>query len=255
MAQKSVVMDRAEHVRARYRAKFAADSKVYRAPGRVNLIGEHTDYNDGFVLPAAIDYSCWAAIGPGPEQQLIVCSEQFDGCGELDLRRQPQRRGDWTDYPVGVAWLLAQSGVHLTGAHMPAANMPGANIYVSSEVPVGAGLSSSAAIEVATGYALLSLAQRPIERTALALLCQRAENEFVGARCGMHRRQGIGPDCQGRRELVPAKASGVRDGGLRRRFGGGRGARASDGCFARVAVRLAGLICRHGCVGFHLANV
>ena len=149
----------------------------YRAPGRVNLIGEHTDYNQGYVMPIAIDLACQLAVGPRPDRKLVIYSENVDKTAEANLDNigQWRRSGKWCDYPLGVAALLEQAGYHLEGA----------NLYVYSEVPLGAGLSSSAAVEVSVGYALLKTNGHEVDLTRLALLCQRAENEFVGARCGI----------------------------------------------------------------------
>ena len=142
----------------------------------MNLIGEHTDYNDGFVMPAAIDFSTWAAIAARYDRKLLIHSENFGESAEVDLEHLPATRaGRWSDYVVGVAKTLSQSGCKLTGA----------NLLLDGDVPQGAGLSSSAAVEVAAAFALLSAAGSAIELRALALLCQRAENEFVGARCGI----------------------------------------------------------------------
>ena len=171
-------MNKAHELLTAFKARFGTGTSLYRAPGRVNLIGEHTDYNDGFVLPAAIGFSCWVGIAPRDDRKLILCSENFEETREADLDALGVRgSGHWTDYPLGVAWALQEAGYRL----------PGANIYIAGDVPVGAGLSSSAAIEVSTGYALLSLltAGHAIDRTKLALLCQRAENEYVGMRCGI----------------------------------------------------------------------
>jgi galactokinase len=169
-------MNRAEQLKARFRRKFGTEAAVYRAPGRVNLIGEHTDYNDGFVLPAAIGFSCWVAVAPRDDRRIVCCSENFDQMinaklGELN----PGAKNVWSNYPLGVAWALEQEGRAL----------PGVNLYIAGDVPLGAGLSSSAAIEVATGYALLATCGLPIDKTKLAMLCQKAENEFVGSRCGI----------------------------------------------------------------------
>ncbi len=155
---------------------FGARPSIYRAPGRVNLIGEHTDYNDGFVLPAAIDFSTWVAIAPRNDRKLSIRSENFPDTADIDLDEPPTRgRGHWSDYPFGVAVKLEQAGLRLRGA----------NILVHGEVPIGSGLSSSAAIEVATGFALLGVFGTDIDRLELAKLCERAENEFVGIRCGL----------------------------------------------------------------------
>ena len=160
----------------KFRAHFGTEAVVYRAPGRVNLIGEHTDYNEGYVLPAAIDFYCWVAVGARSDGKLVVYSENFQEAAEAELvNLWTRRKGTWADYPFGVAWALKEAGHKLGGA----------NIYITGELPLGSGLSSSAAIEVAVGYALLDALGQVIDRKALALNCQRAENEFVGARCGI----------------------------------------------------------------------
>jgi galactokinase len=159
-----------------FQSRFGGGASVYRAPGRVNLIGEHTDYNQGFVLPAAIGFSCWVAVSPRSDRQLILFSENFNETVETsidDIARATAR--SWADYPLGVTWALREAGYRL----------PGANLYIAGDIPIGAGLSSSAAIQVSTGYALLSIANQKIDLTRLAQLCQRAENEFVGARVGI----------------------------------------------------------------------
>ncbi len=152
------------------------DTRTFRAPGRVNLIGEHTDYNDGFVMPAAIDLSTWVRVSPREQRKLQIHSENFAEEIEVDLDDQNlARRGHWSDYPVGVAVMLERAGHRLHGARL----------HVRSEVPIGSGLSSSAAIEVATACALVANSGLQIDPRELALLCQKAENEFVGARVGI----------------------------------------------------------------------
>jgi galactokinase len=161
---------------ARFQERFRSSANVYRAPGRVNLIGEHTDYNDGFVLPAAIGFSCWIAIARRTDRKLVIYSENFNETVEADLDDLKSGQAhNWADYSLGVAWALERSCYRLNGS----------DIYITGEVPLGAGLSSSAAVEVAVGYALLDLAAQAVDPTKLALLCQQAENEFVGARCGI----------------------------------------------------------------------
>jgi galactokinase len=169
-------MDQAQLLPDKFTAMFGLPAALYRAPGRVNLIGEHTDYNQGFVLPAAIDLCCWAAASRRGDERLVIYSGDFAEPIECELR-DPQLRptGKWWDYPFGVARELQRAGYRLRGA----------NLYLRADVPIGAGLSSSAAIEVCVGYALLDLSGHAIDRTRLALLCQRAENEFVGTRCGI----------------------------------------------------------------------
>jgi galactokinase len=170
-------MSKASAILQKFKAHFGKEAVVYRAPGRVNLIGEHTDYNEGFVLPAAIDSYCWVAIGPRSDGRIVLYSENLKQGAQADLRDLwSHRNGTWTDYPFGVIWALQEAGHELNGA----------SVYIMGEVPIGSGLSSSAALEVAVGYALQRGASRnSIDRTSLALTCQRAENEFVGARCGI----------------------------------------------------------------------
>jgi galactokinase len=155
---------------------FNTTATICRAPGRVNLIGEHTDYNDGFVLPAAIGFSCWTAAAARKDRKITVYSENLGQSVTADLDDlKPLQENTWANYPLGIAWALEQAGNNLSGA----------DLYFAGEVPLGAGLSSSAAIEVSTGLALSHISRLDIERTTLALLCQRAENDFVGARCGI----------------------------------------------------------------------
>lgn len=155
---------------------YGTDAQTYRAPGRVNLIGEHTDYNDGFVMPAAIGFATWVAAAPRIDRRLVIHSEDFAERIEFDLDEpQAKARQHWSDYVYGVAITLEQGGYGLRGA----------NLLIRGDVPIGAGLSSSAAIEVATGYALLDIAGYTVDRVELAKLCQRAENNFVGLRCGI----------------------------------------------------------------------
>ncbi len=155
---------------------YGAEPNTFRAPGRVNLIGEHTDYNDGFVMPCAIGFSVHVAISPRRDDKLLMRSQNFPEPFEFDTANLPsQRLGAWCDYALGVLIMLQRVGFAI----------PGANLLISSDVPIGAGLSSSAAVEVATAFALLSLSKAKLPPPDLAKLCQRAENEFVGARCGI----------------------------------------------------------------------
>jgi galactokinase len=148
----------------------------YRAPGRVNLIGEHTDYNDGFVMPAAIDLYTEISITPRDDRSLVIHSESFSESAAIDLDDpSPRARGHWSDYVRGVAVTLERAGYRLKGA----------DIEIGSNVPIGSGLSSSAALEVAAGYAILRNSDIEIDRVELARLCQRAENDFVGMHCGI----------------------------------------------------------------------
>ena len=160
----------------RFENLFGRPPRIFRAPGRVNLIGEHTDYNDGFVMPAALGFSTDVAIAPRPDRKLVIHSEQFSGHFEFDLDHLPaQRTRTWCDYVLGVATVLQQLGIDLRGA----------DLFVHGEVPIGAGLSSSAAVEVASALALLSLQESQLPLPEVAQLCRRAENNFVGARVGI----------------------------------------------------------------------
>jgi len=153
----------------------APDLRVFRGPGRVNLIGEHTDYNLGFVLPMALDMACCMAAAPGSDGLLRVRSEDLDQSREWDVADlgalQPAH--DWGDYVAGVAQQLVRAGFVVAPT----------NLLIHSTVPVGSGLSSSAALETSTALALL--AGRPLEKLELVKLCRRAENEFVGMPCGI----------------------------------------------------------------------
>ncbi len=164
-------------VAAAFAARFpdAGKPRIYRAPGRVNLIGEHTDYNLGFVLPMALEMACFAAAAPNRDGVLRIYSENLKESREFkaaDLASLKPAR-DWSDYVIGVAQKLVQAGVPVDGM----------DVAFYSTVPVGSGLSSSAAIEVSTAYALL--AGRPMEKTGIARLCQSAERDFVGMPCGI----------------------------------------------------------------------
>jgi galactokinase len=160
----------------RFESEFGLSPKVFAAPGRVNLIGEHTDYNDGFVLPCAIGFTTRVAIAPRTDRRLVLLSEGFKGRFEFNLDDlPPMRLGAWCDYVLGVAVILRSRGLFHRGA----------SILVQGGVPIGSGLSSSAAVEVASALALLSVDDSSISMPEVAKLCQLAENSFVGARVGI----------------------------------------------------------------------
>ena len=159
-----------------FEQEFHVHPKVFRAPGRVNLIGEHTDYNDGFVLPSAIGFYAHVAIAPRSDDKILLKSTAYDGQFEFHVAGLPEQKQDvWADYVLGVAHQLKRAGIPLTGA----------NLLLHSEVPVGSGLSSSAALEVASALALQSLSGKTLPLQQIAKLCQSAENEFVGAHVGI----------------------------------------------------------------------
>ncbi|MFI2368526.1 galactokinase [Streptomyces sp. NPDC018833] len=153
---------------------------VWAAPGRVNLIGEHTDYNGGFVMPFALPHTVVATVARRDDGVLRLHSADIDGAaaGPVELRIDAPATGGgggWTDYPAGVVWALREAG-HRIG---------GADIHYESTVPAGAGLSSSAALEVVTALALNDLYELGLERWRIARLCRRAENVYVGAPTGI----------------------------------------------------------------------
>jgi galactokinase len=153
-----------------------ANTRLFRAPGRVNLIGEHTDYNDGFVLPVAISFYTSVQASLIDTHRLELYSENFNEQISIDLADTSiLATGHWSDYPIGVAVMLGRAGFNLQGAHLS----------LRGDVPIGSGLSSSAAIEVATAHALTAISDIKMNRAELALLCQKAENEFVGAQVGI----------------------------------------------------------------------
>ncbi|PWB98142.1 galactokinase [Salinibacterium hongtaonis] len=152
---------------------------VWSAPGRVNLIGEHTDYNEGYVLPFAITRRTIVALGLRDDTMIRVASAFADEVAEIDISElSPEKLTGWAAYPLGVAWALGQHGADL-GA------VPGVDLFIESDVPVGAGLSSSAAIESAVALALNDVWQLGLDRPALAQVGQLAENKAVGAPTGI----------------------------------------------------------------------
>ncbi|MET9179972.1 galactokinase [Kitasatospora aureofaciens] len=155
----------------------ARPSGVWAAPGRVNLIGEHTDYNDGFVLPIALPHTTRVSARRRTDGRLRLYSAQGDGT-TTDVALEglaPGAVASWASYPAGVFWALAEAG-HPVG---------GADLFVDSDVPTGAGLSSSAALECATAAAVNDLYELGLSAPELALIAQRAENAFVGVPCGV----------------------------------------------------------------------
>ena len=159
----------------RFSDLYGSSPRVFSAPGRVNIIGEHTDYNEGFVLPMAINRRTYVATGKRNDRRVRVTSVVLDGDGSFDLDRHSSADKKWLRYIAGVAWTLIEQGIALTGA----------NLLIDSDVPIGGGLSSSAALEVATGKALTGIVGVSIDGQQLALATQRAENVFVGTKVGI----------------------------------------------------------------------
>ena len=176
MPQQTV--DPRAHVVASFEEHFGvAPPLLSRAPGRVNLIGEHTDYNDGFVLPVAIDRACWIAFRLRDDRLLGLESLDTESATAIELAHLPEEReGSWVDYVVGVAWALNEAGIALGR---------GLEGMMSGDVPIGAGLSSSAALELAVARALSESSGFPWDPARMALVAQRAENGYVGVQTGI----------------------------------------------------------------------
>jgi galactokinase len=160
-----------------FRQRFgsAEGLRVFRAPGRTNIIGEHTDYNMGFVLPVALDLATYIAAAPNSDAKLRIYSEHRDELMEWDVATLAALTPAhlWSDYPIGVAHELIDAGI----------DIPALNLYIRSTVPEGSGLSSSAALEVSSALAFLQ--GRAFDPLELAKLCQRAERNYVGMPCGI----------------------------------------------------------------------
>ncbi len=148
---------------------------IVRAPGRVNLIGEHTDYNDGFVLPLAIDRAVWIALRPRDDRRVVVHSIDYNQSAEFSLENLQNEKSGWIEYIKGTAWALADASFKLTGWEG----------VMQGDVPLGAGLSSSAALEMATARAFAAAGNLDWNPAAMAKLGQRAENRWVGVNCGI----------------------------------------------------------------------
>ena len=169
------MIDRAELRRA-FSAHYGRAPRLFRAPGRVNLIGEHTDYNGGFVLPMALDRETVVAAATRADTRVLVHSLNARESAEFDLASPGRpRRGHWLDYVEGVARALVGRGFRLGGAEL----------MIMSDVPAGAGLSSSAALEISAGLALSAVSGAEVDRVTLALAGQQAEHEYVGTMCGI----------------------------------------------------------------------
>jgi galactokinase len=159
-----------------HKKRFQQSPSVFLAPGRVNIIGEHTDYAEGFVMPAAIDFATLAAITPRTDNSIVIDSENFHESVTHALDGLPAKgTHHWSDYPLGVVFVLREAGVEI----------PAFSLTLNGDVPLGAGLSSSASVEVATIAAILSLTEKKFSLPEIAKLCQRAENGYVGASTGI----------------------------------------------------------------------
>jgi galactokinase len=164
------------HVTESFNGRFGTKPTfIIRAPGRVNLIGEHTDYNDGFVLPMAIDREIWLALRPRDDEQVSVHSLDFSETAVFHLNNLQNTNAGWSEYPKGVAWALQENGYTLRGWEG----------VMTGNVPKGAGLSSSAALELATARAFQQVSGFAWDAAQMAKLSQLAENKWVGVNCGI----------------------------------------------------------------------
>lgn len=162
---------KSEHIR-----RYGETPRVFRAPGRVNLIGEHTDYNDGFVMPCAIDFAVYITGSLRKDSKICVSSLNLDGNYEFDLDNpNVEISKDWVKYVQGVVFTLEKNGYQLKGA----------NLLIESNIPIGSGLSSSAALEIATGFATTKLSEIDIEKWELVKIGQTAEHDFAGVKSGI----------------------------------------------------------------------
>jgi galactokinase len=214
--------------------------RIFRAPARINLIGEHTDYNDGFVLPTNTGLYTWVTVCPRDDRRVSVTSLNLGQTEVFDLEESsPPGEGGWLDYVRGVAMELQREGLPLRGAEL----------VIDSDIPIGSGLSSSAALELAVGHALLALSNQVVPLPELARICQRAEHNFAGVNCGIMDQFSIACareshalllDCRSLATVhVPIPASVgliVTDSGVRHRLPDGEyGNRAAE-CAAALAI-------------------
>jgi galactokinase len=168
-------IDLVKHVEQKFKERFGEHPKVFRSPGRVNIIGEHTDYNNGFVLPAAIDKAIFIGISPREDQQIVLYSEEFRQEHKAEVFLVKPSEKQWPNYILGVVDQLNKRGYKISGF----------NLNIEGNVPIGSGLSSSAAVECATAFALNSIFNLGIDKHDLVLIAQKAEHEFAGVLCGI----------------------------------------------------------------------
>ena len=164
-----------QQLREIFTERYGSEPRLFSAPGRVNLIGEHTDYNEGFVLPMAANLRTYVAAAPRTDNTIRVysCNRQDEVAFVMNADQRTSR--GWVNYVYGVSRELSDDGHTLVGA----------NVAIASEVPAGAGLSSSAALEISFGFALLRLSVRDFDPLELAFAAQRAEHRYVGTKSGL----------------------------------------------------------------------
>jgi galactokinase len=165
-----------ENFKQKFQTRFDSTPMIFSAPGRVNLIGEHTDYNDGFVMPFAIDRGTFVAVSPNSDDVINVHTLTLDKTAQISLDDlQGSGKADWTTYIAGMSAVLRRQGLRISGY----------NMLIDSDIPFGAGLSSSAALEIAVGLAVTALDGGSADIRQLAFAGQKVENEFIGVRSGI----------------------------------------------------------------------
>jgi len=176
--------------------RSASDAAVYHAPGRVNLIGEHTDYNGGYVLPAAIEYGTIAVVAVRDDRVVRLASTNRQLRVEVEIDKiRPDKANDWANYPLGVIYMLRRRGIEVGGV----------DLLFSGNIP-GGGLSSSASIELATAVAILGAFDQSMDRVELVKLCQKVENEFVGVNSGIMDQYAVGMGKEGHALLIDCRS-------------------------------------------------
>lgn len=200
----------AQHLKNTFKKLFNAEPILVRSPGRINIIGEHTDYNGGFVMPAAIDKAIYVAISKREDDEIHLFSESYQQFDISSIKNLKKSENSWANYILGVADQLKERGYTLGGF----------NFYIDGDVPLGAGLSSSAAVECATGFALDQLFALSVPKMDIALIAQKAEQTFAGVNCGImdqfasvfgEKDQAIMLDCRSMKHIyIPLKLDGYK---------------------------------------------